>query len=599
MSSNLRVQELDFDTIKQNLKDFLRGKPEFSDYDFEGSGINALLNVLAYNDHYLAVLANLQMQELFLDTASKRTTAALHASRLGYIPGSKRSPVAKVNLEIFPNDEPSTLTIGRGATFETTIYGTTYQFVTTEAKTIPRVSGRYVFDNLELREGSYKVYRYLTVEGTENKFMIPSKNIDISTLVVKAQFSASNTNFTRYLLNTSIADLDADSPVYFLRLNSDGYYEVYFGDGIISKSWTPGNVIVLEYIETNGSATNGAALFNFTDTVQGYSSNLVTVLQSAVGGSEEETVDEIKVNAQAAVGTQNRAVTTNDFYSAINDIYPVESLAVWGGEQNVPKVYGKVFIAIKPKGNAEVLTQSTKQYIVAELISRKNIVTVSPVIVDPDYIYVGINSTVYYMDTSTEYSASTVETLVKESINSYADVTLGKFNSALRHSKLSSVIDSTDNSIVSNITKISLRKSIPVQYLSTSSYTIDFGNPFLMSNSETNNLMSTGFYVIGNENVMHFDDLNGVLRIYYMDGTIRKVYAQNAGTVDYATGRITFTNLNITSADSSTVDIQVIPSSCDVLAIRENILVLEPDDVRVTPIIEQVDLTKHVFTSSR
>ena len=599
MSSNLRVQELDFDTIKQNLKDFLRGKPEFSDYDFEGSGINALLNVLAYNDHYLAVLANLQMQELFLDTASKRTTAALHASRLGYIPGSKKSPIAKVTLEIFPNDTPSTLTIGRGATFETTIFGVTYQFVTTEAKTVPRNGGRYVFDNLEIREGSYKTYRYLTVEGTENKFMIPSKNIDISTLIVKVQVSASNSNFTRYQLNTSIADLDATSPAYFLRLNSDGFYEVYFGDGIISKTWTPGNVIVLEYIETNGSATNGAAVFSFTDSVQGYSSNLVTVTQAASGGSEEETVEEIKVNAQAAVGTQNRAVTTNDFYSAIKDIYPVESLAVWGGEQNIPKIYGKVFIAIKPKGNAEILTQNTKQYIVSELIKRKNIVTVTPVIVDPDYVYVGINSTVYYLDTTTEYSASTVETLVKETIMNYADTNLGKFNSALRHSKLSSLIDDTDNSIVSNITKITLRKSIPVQYLSTSSYTIDFGNPFLASNSENINLTSTGFYVLGNENLMRFDDNNGILRIYYMDGTVKKVYSQNAGTVDYDTGRITFTNLNITSAESSTVEITVIPSSCDVLAIRENILVLESDDVLVTPIIEQIDLTKHVFTPSR
>lgn len=599
MSSNLRVQELDFDTIKQNLKDFLRGKPEFSDYDFEGSGINALLNVLAYNDHYLAVLANLQMQELFLDTASKRTTAALHASRLGYIPGSKKSPIAKVTLEIFPNDTPSTLTIGRGATFETTIFGVTYQFVTTEAKTVPRNGGRYVFDNLEIREGSYKTYRYLTVEGTENKFMIPSKNIDISTLIVKVQVSASNSNFTRYQLNTSIADLDATSPAYFLRLNSDGFYEVYFGDGIISKTWTPGNVIVLEYIETNGSATNGAAVFSFTDSVQGYSSNLVTVTQAASGGSEEETVEEIKVNAQAAVGTQNRAVTTNDFYSAIKDIYPVESLAVWGGEQNIPKIYGKVFIAIKPKGNAEILTQNTKQYIVSELIKRKNIVTVTPVIVDPDYVYVGINSTVYYLDTTTEYSASTVETLVKETIMNYADTNLGKFNSALRHSKLSSLIDDTDNSIVSNITKITLRKSIPVQYLSTSSYTIDFGNPFLASNSENINLTSTGFYVLGNENLMRFDDNNGILRIYYMDGTVKKVYSQNAGTVDYDTGRITFTNLNITSAESSAVEITVIPSSCDVLAIRENILVLESDDVLVTPIIEQIDLTKHVFTPSR
>jgi len=599
MSSNLRVQELDFDTIKQNLKDFLRGKPEFSDYDFEGSGINALLNVLAYNDHYLAVLANLQMQELFLDTASKRTTAALHASRLGYIPGSKKSPIAKVTLEIFPNDTPSTLTIGRGATFETTIFGVTYQFVTTEAKTVPRNGGRYVFDNLEIREGSYKTYRYLTVEGTENKFMIPSKNIDISTLIVKVQVSASNSNFTRYQLNTSIADLDAESPAYFLRLNSDGFYEVYFGDGIISKTWTPGNVIVLEYIETNGSATNGAAVFSFTDSVQGYSSNLVTVTQAASGGSEEETVEEIKVNAQAVVGTQNRAVTTNDFYSAIKDIYPVESLAVWGGEQNIPKIYGKVFIAIKPKGNAEILTQNTKQYIVSALIKRKNIVTVTPVIVDPDYVYVGINSTVYYLDTTTEYSASTIETLVKETIMNYADTNLGKFNSALRHSKLSSLIDDTDNSIVSNITKITLRKSIPVQYLSTSSYTIDFGNPFLASNSENINLTSTGFYVLGNENLMRFDDNNGILRIYYMDGTVKKVYSQNAGTVDYDTGRITFTNLNITSAESSTVEITVIPSSCDVLAIRENILVLESDDVLVTPIIEQIDLTKHVFTPSR
>lgn len=598
MSSNLRVQELDFDTIKQNLKDYLRGKPEFSDYDFEGSGINALLNVLAYNDHYLAVLANLQMQELFLDTASKRTTAALHASRLGYIPGSKKSPVAKVNLEIFPSGSPASLTIGRGATFETTLSGTTYQFVTTEAKTVARTNNRYVFENLEIREGTFKTYRYLTVEGTENKFMIPSKNIDTSTLSVKVQVSASNTNFTRYQLNTSIAEIDSTSPVYFLRLNQDGYYEVYFGDGILSKTWTPGNVIVLEYIETNGSATNGAAVFTFTDTVQGHSSNLVTVVQSASGGDEEETVDEIRVNAQAAVGVQNRAVTTQDFYSVIRSIYPVDSLAVWGGEQNVPKIYGKVFIAIRPKGNAEILTQTTKQYIIDELIRMKNVVTVTPVIVDPSYVYLGIDSTVYYSDTSTEYSSSTIEVLVKQAINSYALENLGKFNSALRHSKLSGMIDDSDTSIQSNITKITMRKAVPTQYLTTANYSIDFGNPFLSSNTDTQNLKSTGFTIVGNTNTMYFDDLDGILRMYYLDGTVKKIYASNVGSVDYENGRITFNELFVTTSSTS-IEITVLPSSCDVFAMRSNILILNEDDVVVTPIVEQVDLTKHVFTASR
>ena len=594
MATDLRVQELDFDLIKSNIKDFMRSRPEFTDYDFEGSGLSQLLNVLAYSTHYLAVMANMNMGELFLDTATKRVTAGLHAARLGYIPGSKRSATAIVNLEIFPTDSPTTLTIGKGAAFSTQVGGETFSFVTTDAKTIARSStGRYVFENLSIREGTLKTFRYLNSESKPQKFMIPSDFVDISTLKVNIQISESNTSTATWQLNQSIADINSSSQVYYLRLDSSGWYEVYFGDGVLSKQLSEGNLVVLEYVETNGSGTNGANVFTFDDIIQGYSSNLVTTVQGSFGGKAEETADEIRRNAQQATGAQNRAVTADDYYSAVRKVYPYSSMTVWGGEQNDPPVYGKVFIAIQPT-ETDYLSSSIKEYIKSSLVKQLNVVTVSPVIVDPSYVYIQLSSVVYYNDNVTSLSSSSLETVIKSAIVQYSSDSLGKFGGTFRFTKVGTTIDASDSSIESNITKVKLRKEIIPDWIQVSGYVVDFGNPF-----EPNTLSTTPFYMDDIQSPMYMEDNNGTVQIFYYDGSVKKIHKSNVGTFDYYKGKISLTAINVVAYGISTVNFVVTPKSNDIFSMRGNILKLNSDDVSVSAIVEQKDPTLHIFTASR
>lgn len=593
MTQNLRVQELDFDTIKENLKEFMRSKPEFSDYDFEGSGISALLNILAYNTHYTAVLANMQMNELFLDTATKRTTAALHASRLGYVPGSIKSPVAKVNLEVFTGSNmPDTLTIGKGAIFNTTVSGTTFQYVTTEARTVARSStGRYLFDNLEIREGTLRLFRYQYQVNNPIRFTIPSKFADITTLKVKVQASSTNTSTFVYVLNKSIVESSRDSQVYYLKLNQAGFYEVRFGDGIVSKAIEDGNIVILEYLETNGNISNGASQFIFADNVQGYSSNLVTTVMSSYGGDAEQTADEIKVSAAAIPFTQNRAVTESDYIASIMDVYPAESISVWGGERNDPPVYGRVFISVKPTGGG-YLTQSTKRYIESELVKKKNVLTVTPIFVDPDYTYLEIDSVVYYNSETIDYGSSTLETFVKNKISEFAADNLGKFSNSMRYTKLCNAIDSVSPAIYSNITKLQLKKHIISELLRSYPQTIWFGNPLVQGT-----ISSDAFEATNTDQPMYIEDVDGILRLFYRDGPAKKVISENAGTVDYSTGKIVMSPVVVTS--QTDIVIRATPASNDIFSSRQNILMLDPVDITVDAIRDTLDSGTRIFTASR
>jgi hypothetical protein len=589
MTQDLRVQELDFDTIKDNLKEFMRGKPEFSDYDFEGSGISALLNVLAYNTHYMAVLANMQMNELFLDTATKRTTAALHASRMGYVPRSIKSPIAKVNLEIFTgNDSPATLTIGKGAVFTTSLSGDTYQFITTDAYTIPRSNdGRYVFENLSIREGSLKTFRFQYLASNPIRFIIPSRNADISTLKVRVQVSSSNTSTAIYNLNTSIVDNSKDSQVYYLRLNQAGYYEVLFGDDIISKAIQDGNIVILEYVETNGISANGVSSFTFSDNVQGYSSNIVTTVMAAIGGDKEESADEIKISARSSLLTQNRAVVESDYETMVQEIYPADSISVWGGERNDPPIYGKVFVSVKPTGGG-TLTESTKEFL-ANNLQRKNILTVSPVFVDPSYTFIGIESKVYFDSTLTDNSPNTIKTLAIMKIVEFANSNLGKFGNTFRYSKLTQAIDSADTSILSNITNVNLYKYVSLSYLKSLAQTIEFGNAITPGS-----ISSDAFYCSGIQYPLYFDDVDGVIRVYYKDVGAKKIFLNNAGSVDYTTGKITISNiLSLTSLDS--IKIWTSPKENDILTTRNNILMLIDSDINVSTIADTKNSASKLF----
>ncbi|HET8687557.1 MAG TPA: hypothetical protein VFM18_12975, partial [Methanosarcina sp.] len=379
----LNVSELDFDTIKTNLKNFLRTKPQFTDYDFEGSGLSVLVDLLAYNTHYEAIVANQLAQELTIDTARNRTIVGLHAKRLGYIPRSYRAAQTTVNIEVInPTNNPATLTLGKGASFISTVDGTVVEFTNITPVTTTRDSnGRYIFSNITIYQGNLKKFRYLVTDAN-GKYEIPDSNVDTSTLRVYVQTSQTNTAQTEYFKVQRITDIGSDSLAYFLQMNQKGNYEVHFGDGIIGKQPIIGNLVVMEYIITDGSSANDIQTIAFNDYIEGNSNIVLTTNSKTYGGDEPESLDSIRFNAYQNNMTQDRAVTPTDYANIISELFPLDSISVWGGEQNDPPVYGKVFVSIKPINTDTVLTQDNKDFITQTLKANSSIVAISPVFVD-------------------------------------------------------------------------------------------------------------------------------------------------------------------------------------------------------------------------
>ena len=602
MTQDLRTTELDFDSIKANLKAFLSSKPEFSDYNFEGSGLSTLMDLLAYNTHYMAMLSNLQTADLYLDTATKLSTVALSAKRLGYLPKSRKSATALVDLEIFTGtNQPTTLTIGRNAEFTSTSGGTSFTFVTTEAKTITRSSdGRYVFKNLEIKEGVMTTFKYLYQQSNPAAFVIPTRTVDIDTLTVRVQQSATNASTLYWSKNRSIADNTADSKVYYVKMNRNGYYEVEFGDGVLSKAIEDGNIVILEYLECSGSVANEISYFTFNDNVEGYNSNIVTLVSQSAGGAEIESLDSIKKHAQEATSAQDRAVSESDYKSAVWDIYPYDDVSIWGGEKNDPPEYGKVFICIKPLTGQEFISQATKSMIENSLVRKQSIVTTKPVFVDPDYTYLELDCSYYYDDTITRYAESTINMMVLDAIKTFASQNINKFQSILSLSKLQAQINSVGDYITSNIMNLRIRKNIPLLNIQNVKTVHNFYNPIKKSNSEEFNIYSSWFKLLGSDKRLYIDDVNGVLRAYYRDGDVRKTYKENIGTVDYTTGKIVLEKLDITESENGVeVVITAIPKSPDVISVRNSILQLDETKVNIDGIVESKNKTEHIFVAGR
>lgn len=595
MSTNLQVADLDFDKIKSNFIDFIKKKPAFTDANFEGSGLSILADVLAYNTYYNAVTANLLVPEMFLQTAVKRNTACLHAKRMGYVPRSARAPLAVVDVEVFPTDAPATLTLGKNATFNTNINGQTLSFVTTGASTTtPDQNGRYVFKGVEIYEGTLNTFRYEVTDTTTNRFVIPTFNVDTTLLNVRVQQSSSNTVTTIYQRYETIVDVTSATPAYFLKVNEAGLYEVYFGDGVIGQPIQAGNIVTLEYVDTNATVGNGCFAFTFHDSIGGYSNITVTTQLAAIGGMDFEDIESIKFNAQKRVLSQDRAVTASDYESVVPELFPCDSISVWGGEKNDPPVYGKVFISIKPLRSTDILTTANKTYIANQLINNKNVVTVIPEIVDPDYTFLIVDSTIYFDPTSSQYAAEGIKSLATDDIFTYLSGTVNKFNKNLRYSQFVRSIDDIDPSIVGNVTNIRMKKSVQPNTGFLQRYRVTFNNPIEESSNLAQKIFSTGFSIYGSDVTCYIDDWQGVARIYSLDGGVKKILNPNVGTVDYVKGQININSQTITSSDP--IVFTVNPASPDVFSVRNTILVIAKEDITVNVIAESPDVTDHIST---
>jgi hypothetical protein len=592
-SNKLVVSDFDFDNIKSNLKTFLQDQPEFSDYNFEGSGFSVLLDILAYNTHYLGFNANMLVNEVYLDSADIRKNIVSLAKMLGYTPSSVKAPAANISI-VVNNATGSSLTMDKGTTFTSTVDGTTYQFVTNQVSTITPLDGVYRFTDIIIYEGTLVTYRY-TVDSSDvdQKFIIPSVNADTSTLKVTVQNSSVDTTSSVYSLATGVRSLDNTSKVYFLQETDTGKFEIYFGDGVLGRKLSGGNIVILEYVVTNKEESNGASAFTLSSTIDGFSNVSITTNSVAQGGSESESKESIRFNAPLQYTAQDRAVTSTDYETLVRSLYPnALSISAWGGEEDETPVYGVVKISIKA-ASGSTLTNQTKTEIVNSL-RQYNIASVRPVIVDPETISVILNSTVRYDSKLTTKTASTIKSDVISSLTNYNTNILQRFDGIFRYSKVTGLIDDADASIVSNITTVRVRKSFTPSFNTSTRYDIYFRNAFYNPHTGHNAAMggilsSSGFIIDGNTNEMFLDDDgSGNIRRYYFDGGVR-VYANNTqGTVNYTTGQVTLNSLNITSVSnirgstSTVIEITVTPNSNDIVPVRNTIVEIDIANSTVT-----------------
>jgi len=585
-NSKLVVSDLDFTDIKENLKKFLQSQTQFQDYDFEGSSLSILLDILSYNTHYMAYLANMSTNELYLDSADIRNNIVSLAKMLGYTPNSPRAPKASINIVV--NDGTGTsITMQKGTVFTSTVNNSNYQYVTNEDITTTPVDGVFTFSNVTLYEGTLVKFKY-TVDETDvdQKFIIPSPNADTSTLKVTVQNSVSDTTTNTYTLSSGFTGVGSDSKVYFIQETTDGKFEVYFGDGVTGKKLETGNLITLEYIVTNKTDSNGAKTFALQGSVGGFTDVSITTNSVSQGGAEAEDNESVKFNAPLSFAAQDRAVTTTDYETLVKGIYPnALSVSAWGGEDDETPRYGIVKIAIKP-GSGSTLTDQTKLDIVNGL-KPFNVASVKPEIVDPETTSVLLTTNAKYDAKATTKSKDTLKSDIISTITNYNTGTLQKFDSVFRHSKLTGLIDDTDASILSNVTTLKIRKSFTPSISSSAAYNVYFRNALYNPHSGHNSAMggilsSTGFKVTGSDAEQFLDDdgQGNVRRFFLVSGV--KTYANNTqGTIDYATGQVTLNSLNIASisnirgAASTVVEVTVVPASNDVVPVRDQIVEID------------------------
>jgi len=607
-NKRLEVTEFDFDDVKDNFKIFLRSQTEFTDYDFEGSGMSALLDVLAYNTHYLGFNANMVANEMFLDSASLRPSIVSHAKTLGYIPTSARA--AKATVDVTLNTNSASLTMPAGTVFNTTVNDVSYQFSTITDVTKSNTGNSIPFVGTDIYEGSFITTRY-TVDSSDvdQRFLLTDNRADTSTLIVKIQTSSSDSTTNTFTEATDITQVTTGSNVYFLQEVEAGLFEVYFGDGVIGTALSDDNIVILTYVVSNKSAANGASIFTNAASIASVTDVAVATSATAAAGSEPESLASIKYNAPLDYASQGRCVTAEDYKVYAKKYFTnTQSVQVFGGESgsfdtslgvvSTPE-YGKVFISIKSTtGNN--LTAAEKSQLVVDL-ANFTVASITPVIVDVQTTKLILQVTFKFDSSKTTKTSSSLETLVTNTLRSYNNNTLGQFEGMFRYSKLAGLVDDTDTSITGNIINVTLAHNLTPTLGTATSYTIQFNNKLYNPHDGHNSvaggiISSTGFKISGDAtNVMFFDDNgSGILRLYYEVAGVRIYQDETAGTVDYTIGKIVISNINITTisdvdgAASSIIRITASPDSNDIVPVRNQILEIDFVNSTVTGEVDTV-----------
>lgn len=482
MAQKIRITELDFDTIKANLKEFLRSQPEFTDYDFDGSALSVLLDVLAYNTHYMGYYMNMVGNEMFIDTAQLRQSVVSHAKLLGYTPRSRVASQAIMNVTFTEvvGGSNSAMTLPKFTKFTSAPKdGKSYGFVTVETRTVAKTNSEFVFEAVTIKEGNPVSYVFTYAADTNEKqvFELPDEGIDTSTITVQVQKGADNYALETFELAEDATSVVSDDPVYFLEENRNGKYQIYFGDDVIGRALDDGNLVLVSYVVTSGDEANGISTFRLSSNPKPGSTATIEVTQESSSGKQAEDIESIRFTAPKSFIAQNRAVTKNDYEALINKNYPYfDSVSVWGGEENSPPVYGKIFFSCKPRGNYEV-TQTEIQYMKDYVLKPISVLTVTPEYVAPDYNYMNFIIDVVYDPRQTTLTAGAIQTKVRAAVEGFANTYLNTFNNTFRMSKLVRAVDEADASIQNNSIRVIIEKRFRPLLNQAKSYRIDFYVP--------------------------------------------------------------------------------------------------------------------------
>ena len=579
-----QINNLDFADVKVALKEYMRAQTDFTDYDFEGSAISQILDVLAYNTYYTAFNTNMVVNELFLDSATLRDNVVSLAKQLGYTPKSITAPKASVNITLsFSGSAPAEVSIKSGSGFVTNYDGSLYRYILKEDMKVSVVNSVATFTDIPIYEGSQIVTNVvINTSLKDQRFIIDNSGVDINTLGVRVFQAANSSVFTDYKVANNILDIGASDEVYFISEIEDEKYEIFFGDGVLGKKLENNNVVQMSYIVTNGTATNGAKTFTFNGLMEDENGTTVTLpfsitststSSAASGGADIETIDKIKYNAPKFYGSQNRAVTGNDYKAIVRNLYPATGdVIVFGGEDQVPPAYGKVFLSVKPT-EAAALSSFTKNELTTEL-KKYTVASIRPEFVDPSILYLELTSSIYYTGTKTQLLPTEIATKASTAIVEYLKTSqTEKFNGKFRYSKFIGVIDNSDVSINSNDTTIMMRKDFIAQINASSYYEICYQNAFYV---DCNNpvVSSTGFTVFEFPTyTSYLEDRNGKIVLYRLDPVSgdKILLDDSVGTIDYVKGEIEMTNFTILKGTFSDnrIELRVKPANKDIEVKRE------------------------------
>lgn len=603
---------LDFDQIKSSIREYLRANSNFTDYDFEGSNLSVIIDTLAYNTYISSYNANMISNEVFLDSATLRENVVSLVRNIGYVPHSRSSSRANISFFVDTSKfstKPITLTLKSGvvATTSTSFGNQSFSFIIPQDITVPIVNNIAFFENVDIYEGNLVVNNFtIDSNNTNQKFILDNPNIDINTINVFIRDNQSSNARRKFNLTENLFNVDSNSKIFFIQEIEDQRYELIFGDGIFGKKLENLNYIEVTYNITNGESANGINSFSFSgrivdnnDGVINTGISLITANSSSQSGRELESVDSIKKYAPRIYASQNRAVTSTDYESLIPKIYPeAESVSVFGGEDLTPPRYGKVFITIKPYNGLFVpssvkdnIKQSLRKYSVAGII---------PEILDLKYLYVEIDSTVYY-DINKTFNANNLKKIVFDNIINYADsLELNKYGARFKYSKFLKIIDDSNESITSNITKITMRRDLRISLSKFATYEICYGNQFHIKSLSGFNIKSSAFNISEFVDNLYITDIpnpdliTGKIVFFKLDSQNQyQIIKSNAGEINYKKGEIILYPVNISNTSKTfgedyIIEISVIPKSNDVIGLQDLYLQLDINKSIVNMLVDNI-----------